>query len=145
MVNPIATPVPNQRKASIVPSTSFTRLVFAALATFAILLPSAASEEERTYLGKAEIEAGLLGKTVVSKNIASGKLSQWEFRADGTVEAAGGLGRATGTWSVRDDGQTCVKMLGRTGCRYWFRQGGAYANADTNQADAPVVAEVRYL
>ena len=145
MVNPIATPVPHQRKASIVPSTSFTRLVFAALATFAILLPSAASAEERTYLGKAEIEAGLLGKTVVSKNIASGKLSQWEFRADGTVEAAGGLGRATGTWSVRDDGQTCVKMLGRTGCRYWFRQGGAYANADTNQADAPVVAEVRYL
>ncbi|MDR6859499.1 hypothetical protein [Variovorax guangxiensis] len=127
------------------PSTSFTRLVFAALATFAILLPSAASAEERTYLGKAEIEAGLLGKTVVSKNIASGKLSQWEFRADGTVEAAGGLGRATGTWSVRDDGQTCVKMLGRTGCRYWFRQGGAYANADTNQVDAPVVAEVRYL
>ncbi|NDZ17257.1 hypothetical protein C7T35_28885 [Variovorax sp. WS11] len=127
------------------PSTSFTRLVFAALATFAILLPGAAFAEERTYLSKAEIEAGLLGKTVVSKNIASGKLSQWEFRADGTVEAAGGLGRATGTWSVRDDGQTCVKMLGRTGCRYWFRQGGAYANADTNQADAPVVAQVRYL
>ena len=36
--------------------------------------------------GSREIarEATLLGKTVVSKNIVSGKLSQWEFRADGT-------------------------------------------------------------
>jgi len=127
------------------PSSSFTRLVFAALATFAIVLPGSALAEERTYLSKAEIEASLLGKTVVSKNIASGKLSQWEFRADGTVEAAGALGRAAGTWSVRDDGQTCVRMLGRTGCRYWFRQGGAYANADTNQTNAPIVAEVHYL
>ena len=127
------------------PSSSFTRLVFASLATFAIVLPGSALAEERTYLSKAEIEASLLGKTVVSKNIASGKLSQWEFRADGTVEAAGALGRAAGTWSVRDDGQTCVRMLGRTGCRYWFRQGGAYANADTNQTNAPIVAEVHYL
>jgi hypothetical protein len=126
-------------------SSYFIRFAFATLAAFAILLPGAAFAEERTYLSKTEIEASLLGKTVVSKNIASGKLSQWEFRADGTVEAVGGLGRAAGTWSIRDDGQTCVKMLGRTGCRYWFRQGGAYANADTNQFDAPVVAEVRYL
>jgi hypothetical protein len=117
----------------------------AALAAFAVLLPHAALAEERIYLSKTEIESSLLGKTVVSKNIASGKLSQWAFRADGTVEAAGGLGRAAGTWSIRNDGQTCVKMLGRTGCRYWFRQGDAYANADTNQSDAPVVAEVRYL
>ena len=120
-------------------------LAIAALAAFAALLPGLAFAEDRAYLTKAEIEASLLGKTVVSKNVASGKLSQWEFRKDGTVEAVGGLGRAAGTWSVRDDGQTCVKMLGRTGCRYWFRQGGTYANADSNQADAPVVAEVRYL
>ena len=126
-------------------SSSSIQLAFAALATFAILLPGAAVAEERTYLTKTEIEASLLGKTVVSRNIASGKLSRWEFRADGTVEAVGGLGRAAGTWSIRDDGQTCVKLLGRTGCRYWFRLGGAYANADSNQSDAPVVAEVRYL
>ena len=127
------------------PSSCFPRLALAAFAAFALLLPGAAFAEERTYLSKAEIEASLLGRTVVSKNIASGKLSQWEFRADGTVEATGALGRAAGTWSIRDDGQTCVKLLGRTGCRYWFRQNGAYANADTNQVDAPVVAEVRYL
>lgn len=123
----------------------FACFAFATLASIAVLLPGAARAEERTYLTKTEIEASLLGKTVVSKNIASGKLSQWEFRADGTVEAVGGLGRAAGTWSIHGDGQTCVKMLGRTGCRYWFRQGGAYANADSNQSDAPVVAEVRYL
>jgi hypothetical protein len=127
------------------PSSSFTRLVVAALAASALGLVAPAFAEERTYLSKTEIEASLLGKTVVSKNIASGKLSQWEFRADGTVEAAGALGRAAGTWSIRDDGQTCVRMLGRTACRYWFRQGGAYANADTNQTDAPIVAEVRNL
>ena len=125
--------------------SSFTRSVFAVLASLAILLPGAAFAEERAYMSKTEIEASLLGKTVISKNVASGKLSKWEFRADGTVEAEGSLGRAAGTWSIRDDGQTCVKMLGRTGCRYWFRQGGAYANADTNQANAPVVAEVHYL
>jgi hypothetical protein len=133
------------RKADIMYRSFAPFIATAALAIFAVLLPHAALAEERTYLSKTEIEAGLLGKTVVSKNIASGKLSQWVFRADGTVEAAGGLGRAAGTWSIRDDGQTCVKMLGRTGCRYWFRQGDAYANADTNQSDAPVVAEVHYL
>lgn len=127
------------------PRSTLIRFAFAAVASLAILLPGIASAEERTYLGKAEIEASLLGKTVVSKNLASGKLSTWEFRADGTVEASGSLGRAAGTWNIRDDGQTCVKMLGRTGCRYWFRQGGAYANADSNQANAPVVAEVHYL
>lgn len=118
----------------------------AAVALLAVLLPGVAAAEERIYLTKTEIEASLMGKAIVSKNIASGKLSHWEFRGDGTVEAVslGGLGRAAGTWSIRDDGQTCVKMLGRTGCRYWFRQGGAYANADSNQPDAPIVAEVRY-
>ncbi|MBT2321866.1 hypothetical protein J7E62_05780 [Variovorax paradoxus] len=121
-------------------------LALIAVAVFAALLPGAARADERIYLSKTEIEASLMDKAIVSKNIASGKLSHWEFHGDGTVEAVSlsGLGRAAGTWSIHDDGQTCVKMLGRIGCRYWFRQGGAYANADTNQPDAPVVAEVRY-
>jgi hypothetical protein len=118
----------------------------AAVAALAAAMPGVATAEERLYLSKAEIESSLMGKAVVSTNIASGKLSHWEFRSDGTVEAVslGGLGRAAGTWSIRDDGQTCVKMLTRTGCRYWFRHGSAFANADTNQPDAPIVAEVSY-
>ena len=77
--------------------------------------------------------------------MASGALSHWEFRRDGSVEASRkGLGRAAGTWAVRDDGQMCVTMMNRTGCRYWFRKDGAYANADTRSADADIVAEVRF-
>lgn len=115
------------------------------VALLAVLLPGVASAQERVYLTKTQIETRLMGQAVVSRNIASGKLSHWEFHGDGTVLAVslGGLGRASGTWSIRDDGQTCVKMLGRIGCRYWFRNGNAYANADTNQPDAPIVAEVQ--
>jgi len=124
-------------------------LVAAAMTVLAALCASmsaAAAPAERVYLTKAEIEASLMGKAVVSKNVASGKLSQWAFRSDGTVEAVSlsGLGKAKGTWSIRDDGQTCVKMLARTGCRYWFHYGDAFANADSNQPDSPIVAEVRY-
>lgn len=117
----------------------------AVVALLAVLLPGVASAQERVYLTKTQIEVSLMGQAVVSRNIASGGLSHWEFHSDGTVVAVslGGLGRASGTWSIRDDGQTCVKMLGRTGCRYWFRKGDAYANADTNRPDAPIVAEVK--
>ena len=120
--------------------------VLAAVAVMPVQLPRSAIAEERVYLSRAEIESSLMGKAVLSRNIASGKLSHWEFRGDGTVEAfsLSGLGKAAGTWSVREDGQTCVKMLGRTGCRYWFRHGDGYANADSKQPDAPIVAEVRY-
>lgn len=116
------------------------------LALSAALRPGAAAAEERVYLGKAEIEASFSGRSIESRNIASGKLSHWDFHADGTVNAVSlnGLGRAAGTWTIREDGQTCVRLLGRTGCRYWFRQGDAYANAESRLPDAPVIAEVRY-
>jgi hypothetical protein len=38
----------------------------------------------------------------------------------------------------------CVTMMNRTGCRYRFRKGDSYANADTNASDAQTVAEVRF-
>jgi len=116
-----------------------------ALATLGVAAQASAGETARSYLSKAEIQARLIGKGVVSKNLASGKLSHWDFHADGRVEAVSrsGLGSASGTWSIRDDGQMCVSMLGRTGCRYWFQQGDAFANADSNAPDAQTVAEVR--
>lgn len=106
----------------------------------------AASGDERVWLTKADIQSQLIGHGVLSRNLASGKLSHWEFHADGRVEAVSknGLGSASGTWTLRDDGQMCVNMLGRSGCRYWFRSGKDFANADTRAPDAQTVAEVRY-
>ena len=111
----------------------------------AMVHPIPAVADERAYLSKPEIQVNLIGKNVASTNLASGKVSHWQFRPDGTVEAnRSGLGKATGTWDIRDDGQMCVTMVKRTGCRYWFRKGDTLANADTNAPDAPVVAEVQY-
>ncbi len=117
-----------------------------AMTLAAILLhPGVAAADERAFLSKPDIENSLLGKPLLSRNLASGTLSHWEFRRDGTVEASrSGLGRAAGTWTVRDDGQMCVTLMNRTGCRYWFRKDGtSYANADTRLPDAVIVAEVR--
>ena len=111
----------------------------------ALVYPSVAKAGERTYLNRAEIEASLLDKGVTSRNLASGALSHWQFHRDGTVDASrSGLGRASGTWAIMDDGKMCVTMLNRTGCRYWFRKADAFANADTMAPDAPIVAEVRF-
>ncbi|MGR4871395.1 hypothetical protein ACIPRI_21330 [Variovorax sp. LARHSF232] len=126
-------------------SSPLTRFVAcAALAASAIT--AIAATEERAYLSKPEIQASLIGKGIVLKNLASGKLSHWEFHPDGRVVAVSrsGLGSASGTWSIRDDGQMCVSMLGRTGCRYWFRKGNALANADSRTPDAQTVAEVSF-
>jgi hypothetical protein len=115
------------------------------VAAVALVQPGVAAAGERAWLGKSDIEGSLLGKPLLSKNLASGAVSHWEFRRDGTVEASrSGLGRASGTWNLRDDGQMCVTMMNRTGCRYWFRKEGAFANADTSAPDAVTVAEVRY-
>jgi len=101
--------------------------------------------DERVYLTRAEVEDNLVGKGVLSKNLASGTLSHWEFRRDGTVAASrDGLGRASGTWAIREDGLMCVTMLNRTSCRYWFRQANSFANADSREPGAPVVAEVQF-
>lgn len=106
----------------------------------------AASSDDRAWLSKPEIQSQLIGRGILSKNMASGKLSHWEFHPDGRVDAVSknGLGSASGTWTLRDDGQMCVSMLGRTGCRYWFRNGNDFANSDTRAPDAQTVAEVRY-
>ena len=99
--------------------------------------------DDRVYLTRSEVEDNLVGKGVLSKNLASGTLSHWEFRRDGTVAASrAGLGKASGTWAIQEDGRMCVTMLNRTGCRYWFRHANSFANADSRTPDAPVVAEV---
>ena len=108
--------------------------------------PAQAGDEDRVWLGKPEIQAQIVGHGILSKNLASGKLSHWEFHPDGRVDAVSknGLGSASGTWSLRDDGQMCVNMLGRSGCRYWFRKGNGFANADSRAQDAQTVADVSY-
>ena len=130
-------------------ATAARRAFFAVslLATAAAFFqPQVAEAAERVYLSKPEIETTLVGKGVLSKNLSSGMISHWEFRRDGTVEAVNrsGFGKASGTWSIQDDGRMCVAMMNRTGCRYWFRKADAFANADSMAPDAPIVAEVRY-
>lgn len=115
------------------------------LVTIGMARTGVAFADDRVYLSRSEIEVSLIGKGVLSKNLASGSLSHWEFRRDGTVEASrSGLGKASGTWAIQEDGRMCVTMLNRIGCRYWFRRADAFANADTRSPDAPVVAEVRF-
>jgi hypothetical protein len=111
----------------------------------ALLHPIPAVADDRTYLNKGEIQESLVGKAMLSKNLQSGAVSHWAYHADGTVDASrSGMGKASGTWAIRDDGLMCVTMVKRTGCRYWFRKGDTLANADTNSPDAPVVAEVHF-
>lgn len=111
----------------------------------ALMHPIPAVADDRSYLSKVEIQERLVGKLILSKNLQSGAVSHWAYHPDGTVDASRtGMGKATGTWSIRDDGQMCVTMVKRTGCRYWFRKGEMLANADTNSPDAPIVAEVLF-
>jgi hypothetical protein len=125
-----------------------TRCVIRALLCLAAI-PSLSDEPmralDRVYLTKTDIEQTLIGKGIVSKNLASGMVSHWEFRADGSVHFANrsGPGSASGTWTLREDGLMCVTMVSRTRCRYWFREGGAVANSNTNEPNAATVAEVR--
>lgn len=102
--------------------------------------------QERVYLTKSEIEQTLIGKGIVSRNLATGMLSHWEFHSDGRVYFVNrsGPGSASGTWTIRTDGLMCVTMILRTDCRYWFRKGGTLANADTTAPNAPTVAEIQF-
>ncbi|MBT2334685.1 hypothetical protein J7E49_12315 [Variovorax paradoxus] len=112
---------------------------------------SAVSEErvatdDREFLSKAEIESTLIGRAIVSNNLATGMVSRWQFHPDGRVDFVNrsGPGRASGTWFFQADGSMCVKMALRTGCRYWFRKNGAIANANTKASNAPTVAEISF-
>lgn len=121
------------------------RVSILALLAAMLLAPVRATGQSRVYLNKAEVELVIVGKSLLSRNLASGRLSHWRFWPNGTVEAAsqGGFGQASGTWSLQDDGRMCVAMLGRSGCRYWFREGDAYANAESREPGARTVAVVR--
>lgn len=124
------------------------RPLFAGLAAMAVLCTPAAADlaPQRIYLTGAEVQKTLIGRGIVSRNLTSGMVSHWEFRADGSVDFVNrsGPGQASGRWTVRPDGLMCVTMLTRTGCRYWYRQGDTVANAESNAPDAPAVAEVRF-
>ena len=123
----------------------FCSMFFSAMALFPPIAHVTAAEE-RVYLGKAEIESVLIDKGIESRNLSTGMVSRWIFRSDGRVEFVNksGPGSASGTWVVRTDGLMCVTMLTRTGCRYWFRQGGTLANALGKEADSPLVAEIAF-
>jgi hypothetical protein len=120
-------------------------MFFSAIALFP---PTAhvTAAEERIYLGKAEIESVLIDKGIESRNLSTGMVSHWIFRPDGRVEFANksGPGSTSGTWVVQTDGLMCVTMLARTGCRYWFRQGGTFANAPGKEPGSPLVAEIAF-
>jgi len=129
----------------------FTRYAIPALVCM-VAIPAMADEpaptHDRVFLSRAEIESTLIGKAIVSNNLATGMVSQWQFYADGHVDFANrsGPGRASGKWFINPDGSMCVTMIARTGCRYWFRneKDGAIANANTREPNAPTVAQIRF-
>ncbi|SEB25769.1 hypothetical protein [Variovorax sp. YR216] len=100
---------------------------------------------QRVYLSKTEIEQTLIGKAMISSNLATGMISRWEFHPDGRVDFVNrsGPGSASGKWIVNADGLMCVTMVLRTRCRYWFRKDGTIANADAKGPDSPTRAEIR--
>lgn len=130
--------------------------MFTRYATLTLLCAAAVpamSEEQapihdRVYLSRAEIESTLIGKPIVSNNLATGMVSRWQFYSDGRVDFVNrsGPGKASGKWFLNPDGSMCVTMISRTGCRYWFRneKDGAIANANTREPNAPTVAEIRF-
>ena len=120
------------------------QLSMLALLVAALAAPLRASGQNRIYLNKAEVELVVVGRSVLSRNLSTGMVSHWRFRPDGTVEAVSlsGVGKAEGTWSLHEDGRMCVAMLGRSGCRYWFRQGDSLANAESRDPAARTIAVV---
>ena len=100
--------------------------------------------QERAYLTKAEVEQTLVGKGIISRNLATGMISHWKFVSNGSVEFINrsGPGNASGTWTLHGDGLMCVTMSYRTGCRYWFRTGDTFANTSTRESHSPTIAEV---
>lgn len=122
------------------------RAMLCIAAAFSISAQPKMHIQERIYLSKTDIEQTLIGKGIVSRNLATGMVSHWEFRPDGRVFFINqsGPGRASGTWTVNSDGSMCVTMLLQTGCRYWFRKDGTLANAHTNEPNAPTVAEIQF-
>jgi hypothetical protein len=130
---------------------TFTRCAIRTLLCVAAL--PAISEEagtvhDRVFLSRAEIESVLVGKAIVSNNLATGMISHWHFHLDGRVDFANrsGPGSASGKWVLNPDGAMCVTMVSRTRCRYWFRKekDGSLANADSREPNAPTVAEIRF-
>jgi len=120
------------------------RLPLLTLLASALLAPFRALGQGRDFLSKPEVELAIVGKPLVSRNLSSGLVSHWVFNPDGTVEAfrLGDAFRAAGSWQLHEDGRMCVSMMGRSGCRYWFRRGVDFANAETREPRARTVAEV---
>ena len=127
----------------------FTRCIVRLLLCLAVI-PAVSEEpvpaQDRVFLSRAEIEKTLIGRAIISNNLATGMISRWEFHSDGHVDFVNrsGPGSASGTWTLNADGLMCVTMILRTGCRYWFTKGGAIANANGKGPDAPTVAQIRF-
>jgi hypothetical protein len=127
----------------------FTRCIVRMLLCIAAI-PAISEEtapaQDRVFLSKDEIERTLIGRVIVSNNLATGMVSRWEFHSDGHVDFVNrsGPGSASGTWILNADGLMCVTMVMRTACRYWFMKDGAIANSNTKGPDAPTVAEIRF-
>ncbi|CAN7712907.1 hypothetical protein LJR084_006028 [Variovorax sp. LjRoot84] len=121
-------------------------LCIAAIAAMPAISEEPVPAQDRVFLSKDEIERTLIGRAIVSNNLATGMISRWEFHSDGHVDFVNrsGPGSASGTWILNADGLMCVTMILRTGCRYWFTKDGAIANASTKGPDAPTVAEIRF-
>lgn len=121
-------------------------LCLAAIPAIPAISEEPAPAQDRVFLSKAEIERTLIGKVIVSNNLATGMVSRWEFHADGRVDFVNrsGPGSASGRWTLNADGSMCVTMVMRTGCRYWFTKDGTIANANTKGPDAPTVARIRF-
>lgn len=128
--------------------TRYATLTLLCAAAVPAMSEEQAPTHDRVYLSRAEIESTLIGKPIVSNNLATGMVSRWQFYSDGRVDFANqsGPGKASGRWFFNPDGSMCVTMISRTGCRYWFRneKDGAIANANTREPNAPTVAEIRF-
>jgi hypothetical protein len=128
--------------------TRYATLTLLCAAAVPTISEELAPTHDRVYLSRAEIESTLIGKPIVSNNLATGMVSRWQFYSDGRVDFVNrsGPGKASGKWFLNPDGSMCVTMISRTGCRYWFRneKDGAIANANTREPNAPTVAEIRF-
>lgn len=128
--------------------TRYATLTLLCAAAVPAMSEELAPTHDRVYLSRAEIESTLIGKPIVSNNLATGMVSRWQFYSDGRVDFVNrsGPGKASGKWFLNPDGSMCVTMISRTGCRYWFRneKDGAIANANTREPNAPTVAEIRF-
>jgi hypothetical protein len=90
-----------------------------ALLALAASFASAALAQDRSFLPKADVEALANGKKWNHRRAADGHNVRWDLREGGNLFANNytANGSDSGTWSVNDQGQLCVKWRGRSANR----------------------------